>query len=45
MDIDPQIGGAVGEPRHEVGRNGRLARDHQYISAVAILGHPERSAD
>lgn len=45
MDIDPQIGAAITEPRQELGRNGRLARDHQYISAVAILGHRERSAD
>jgi hypothetical protein len=45
MDIDPDVGGAVGDPRHELGRNGRLARDHQYISAVAILGERERAAD
>lgn len=45
IDIDPRVGGAVGEARQEVGRNGRLARDHQYISAVAIFGHRERVAD
>jgi hypothetical protein len=45
MDLDPHLGGATGEPRQEVGRNGRLARDHQYVSAVAILSRRERSAD
>lgn len=45
MDIDVTVGGAVGEPRHEVGRNGRLARDHQYISAVAILSRRQRATD
>jgi hypothetical protein len=45
MDIDPDLGGAVGDARHELGRNGRLARDHQYISAVAILSERERAAD
>jgi hypothetical protein len=45
IDIDPEVGGAVGDPRHEVGRNGRLARDHQYISAVAVLSEREHAAD
>jgi hypothetical protein len=45
MAIDPEIGAAVGEPEHGVGRNGRLARDHQYISAVAVIGESERAAD
>jgi hypothetical protein len=36
IEIDPE-GETVGEPRAQLGRNGRLARDHQYISAVAIL--------
>jgi hypothetical protein len=45
MAIDPEAGAAVGQPEHGVGRNGRLARDHQYISAVAVIGERERAAD
>jgi hypothetical protein len=45
MTVDPTIGAAVGEPQHGVGRNGRLARDHQYISAVAVIGEGDRAAD
>ena len=45
MTIDPTIGAALGEPQHGVGRNGRLARDHQYISAVLVLGERDRAAD
>jgi hypothetical protein len=45
MTIDPEIGAAVRDPEHGVGRNGRLARDHQYIGAVAVIGERERAAD
>lgn len=45
ISIDPDIGAAVGDPEHGVGRNGRVARDHQYISAVAVIGERNRSAD
>ena len=40
MTIDPTIGAAVGAPEPGVGRNGRLARDHQYI-----IGERDRAAD
>ena len=45
MNIDRATGAAVGDPQHGLGRNGRLARDHQCISAVAVLGWRERAAD
>jgi hypothetical protein len=37
--------GRYGDPEQGVGRNGKLARDHQYISAVAVIGERERAAD
>jgi hypothetical protein len=45
MTIDPTIGAAVGDPEPGVGRNGRLARDHQYISAAVVVGERDRAAD
>jgi hypothetical protein len=45
MKIDPALGAAVGDPEHGVGRNGRLARDHQYISGVLVLSERERAVD
>ena len=44
MAIAPEFGAAV-EAAHGVGRNGRIARDHQYSSAVAVIGKRERAAD
>jgi hypothetical protein len=45
MAIDPRVGAAVGDPEYGVGRNGRLARDHQYISAVGVLRQRSRASD
>jgi hypothetical protein len=45
MTIDRTVGAAVGDPEPGVGRNGRLARDHQYISAVVVISERDRAAD
>jgi hypothetical protein len=45
MTIDPTTGAAVGDPEPGVRGNGRLARDHQYISAVVVISERDRAAD
>ena len=45
VPIDTGTGAAVGEPEHAVGRHGKLARDHQYISAVAKLSERQYASD
>lgn len=37
MEIDRETGGAVGEDRHLLGRDGVLTNNRQYVSAVAVL--------
>lgn len=37
LEIDPKIGGAIGDGRWILGRDGKLTNDHQYLSAVALM--------
>jgi hypothetical protein len=45
VTIDPQIGGSVGEPRFELGRDGKLTTDHPYLGGVGLLRRRERALD
>ena len=45
MTIDPTVGAAVGDGRLEFGRDGKLTKDHPYLSAIALLRRREHQAD
>jgi hypothetical protein len=43
--VSAKTGGAIEPGRFVAGRNGRYRADHQYVSAVGLLGYRNRRAD